>query len=114
MNLPKSSEVKNLEKAVRLAEWQILEIQKAFEECFGKIDHLWLFGSRVDLQKKGGDIDLYIETNKNLDEIVRARSKFYTSLMVRLGEQKIDIVVKFDQTELPIHKVAKEQGVRLV
>ena len=59
--------IKNLEKLVRLKEWQIHEIQKAFVASFEKNDHLWLFGSRADLTKKGGDIDLFIETSKELD-----------------------------------------------
>ena len=106
--------IKNLEKLVRLKEWQIHEIQKAFVASFEKNDHLWLFGSRADLTKKGGDIDLFIETSKELDSITAARSNFHTALMVALGEQKIDIVIKFDQTNLLIHKIAKEQGVLLV
>ncbi len=112
MDLAQST--KNLEKLVRLKEWQIHEIQKAFVASFEKTDHLWLFGSRVNLTKKGGDIDLFIETSKELDSITTARSNFHTALMVALGEQKIDIVIKFDQTNLLIHKIAKEQGVLLV
>ncbi len=47
--------------SVRLEEWEIKEIIQSFKECFKENDHLWLFGSRVGFNKRGGDIDLYVE-----------------------------------------------------
>ena len=40
-------------------------IKDAFRVHFGREDHLWLFGSHTDDTKRGGDIDLYVETNLN-------------------------------------------------
>ena len=48
---------------MRLTKTQIKAIQDSFFTFFMKGDKIWLFGSRVDDSKKGGDIDLYIETN---------------------------------------------------
>ncbi|MBI1954445.1 MAG: nucleotidyltransferase domain-containing protein [Proteobacteria bacterium] len=106
---------KDIAEHIRLSEFTILTLQKAFKETFGENDHLWLFGSRTNLEKKGGDIDLYIETYfKNIEDILTARARFYAKLMMILGEQKIDIVIKYDQTDLPIYRYAKQQGVQLV
>jgi predicted nucleotidyltransferase len=46
---------------MRLNQKQLTSIKTNFNNCFdnGKI---YLFGSRVDDTKKGGDIDLYIST----------------------------------------------------
>jgi predicted nucleotidyltransferase len=48
---------------VRLPDKDLDQIKVLFKSFFNK-DHLWLFGSRVNLSKKGGDIDLYIETSE--------------------------------------------------
>jgi len=37
-------------------------IRTAVAETFGEDANIWLFGSRVDDNKRGGDIDLLIET----------------------------------------------------
>lgn len=102
-------------KNIRLSDAQICTICTSFRDYFLKNDQLWLFGSRIDQKKHGGDIDLYIETNlKNIDAIAQARDQFYTNLMMKLGEQKIDIVIKFDDTDLLVYQLAKKNGVQLV
>jgi predicted nucleotidyltransferase len=47
---------------MRLTSYQETIIKKLTAEIFGSDARLMLFGSRVDDTKKGGDIDLYIET----------------------------------------------------
>lgn len=51
---------------------------------------LYLFGSRVDDTKRGGDIDILIlsEIKLNLSDKLKIKRKFYN----KYGEQKIDIV----------------------
>ena len=54
---------------------------------------LWLFGSRADNSKKGGDIDLGILSEKiNVMEEIEIRQK----ICDKIGEQKIDLVVSKD------------------
>ena len=51
---------------------------------------LYLFGSRVDDNKKGGDIDLLIKSKKlGRAEIRKLRMAFFE----RFGDQKMDILV---------------------
>ena len=51
---------------------------------------VWLFGSRVDDNKKGGDIDIGILSLKvDVMEEIKIRQKIYD----KIGEQKIDIVI---------------------
>ncbi len=101
-------------KGIRLDNSQILVISKAFRAHFLPEDHLWIFGSRVDLNKRGGDIDLYIETSMSAEEASSARIKFLTNLEIELGEQKIDVVMKIRDLDLPIYEVAKNEGVKLL
>jgi len=51
---------------------------------------LYLFGSRIDDQKKGGDIDLLIKSNTFKQADIR---KLRLSFFDVFGEQKIDIIV---------------------
>ena len=44
-------------------------IRDSAVKYFGKNSKIYLFGSRTDDKKKGGDIDIYIETDKTLSEI---------------------------------------------
>ena len=46
---------------------------------------MWLFGSRTDPTKKGGDIDLYIETEIN-EDILRKKLKFLVKLGNEIGD----------------------------
>ena len=78
-------------------------------------DQLWLFGSRVDDTKKGGDIDLYIETQEtDVGDIQNMHHKFLDLLFDRIEEQKVDVVIKRPNLDLPIHQRAQETGVQLV
>ena len=99
---------------IRLEKNDLDSIIKTFKECFEDNDHLWLFGSRVDLNKRGGDIDLYIEVmNFDSEKIHSQRQKFWILLQDRLGEQKIDVVIHNPSQNLLIYQVARKEGVQL-
>jgi len=75
---------------------------------------IWLFGSRADDTKRGGDIDLLIETDTTLPNRVAALCRLEGRLVMKLGDRKIDIILKDARTpEAPIHQAAREQGVLL-
>ncbi|MCX7338098.1 MAG: nucleotidyltransferase domain-containing protein [Alphaproteobacteria bacterium] len=104
-------------KEIRLADWEISAIRTAFSESFPDTDHLWLFGSRIYPEKRGGDIDLYIETTmQDVDDIGKSESKFLFMVEDAIGEQKIDIVIKCVNSDfdLLIYHVARKEGVQLV
>ena len=88
---------------MRLEEWEINEIKKSLREVFGENAKVYLFGSRIDDRKKGGDIDLYVEAD-NID--YEKEKEFWILLQERLGEQKIDII--YNKNKFLIEKVAKK------
>jgi hypothetical protein len=55
---------------MRLTQEQQSAIRTAASEAFGAGATVWLFGSRVDDHKKGGDIDLVIEAECDTRPIV--------------------------------------------
>lgn len=101
---------------MRLTPQQQYAIRTTVAETFGTEASVWLFGSRVDDNKRGGDIDLLIETNlSDVNMIVRAELAFVTKLQMKLGEQKIDVLVNYPTRNYtpPIFNIAKETGIQL-
>jgi predicted nucleotidyltransferase len=101
---------------MRLTAFQIQTICESAEKNFGKDAQVWLFGSRVDDEAKGGDIDLYIESQtQEPTDLITAKLQFLRDLHKKLGEQKIDVVLRrTDNTvDLPVYRIAKQTGVLL-
>jgi predicted nucleotidyltransferase len=101
---------------MRLSERERAVIREAVDQAFGGRARVWLFGSRVDDRRRGGDIDLYIESDLPVDTSLAARMRLALLLEEGLGEQKIDIIVRDPGTEgdpAPIYRVARETGVPL-
>lgn len=74
---------------------------------------VWLFGSRCDDAKSGGDIDLYIESDP-INKPLESRIYLKIALQDALGYQKIDLVYHDRERELqPIHEIAKAEGIML-
>ncbi len=92
-------------------------ICEIFKKHFGSEDHLWLFGSRVYPEKRGGDIDLYIETTEsNPSRAIDKKLAFVNDLWLNIGEQKIDVIIRLLNNDfyLPIYDTAKNEGAQLV
>ena len=102
-------------ESVRLTDSQILEIRLAFQESFLNNDKLWLFGSRSNLQKKGGDIDLYVETDLDITNVLAAKLAFARRLFLAFDDRKIDIVVRYKNAkEQEIYQQAIANGVQII
>lgn len=98
-------------KKVRLTPYELEAIKTTAKEVFGEGVKLWLFGSRVDPTKRGGDIDLYIETQEGYN--VKKLLKFLARLNIRIGERKIDVILEREGCTKEIAIEAKTKGVRL-
>ncbi|QFY90653.1 nucleotidyltransferase domain-containing protein [Magnetovirga frankeli] len=99
---------------MRLTHSQQEAIRSSVNSVIGAESRIWLFGSRVDDHKQGGDIDLLIETDRVLPNRVASLCQLEGKLIMRLGDLKIDILIKDAQTpEAPVHRTAKTQGVPL-
>lgn len=98
---------------MRLDADHIPPLVQAVRESFGDDAEVWLFGSRTDDTKRGGDIDLYIETDREHD-IVSRRSNLLRRLEAIFGDRKIDLAVRpRSRTPHPLHEIARERGIRL-
>jgi len=70
---------------------------------------IFLFGSRVDDNAKGGDIDLLVVSVK-IDFSIKL--KILAQLMIKLGEQKIDLIQVANKNKA-FTQIAVNDGVRL-
>ena len=95
---------------MRLSRYESQVIKKLVEKYIINAE-IYLFGSRVNDNRKGGDIDiLIISENKTPLRILR---KINIELEEKLGEQKIDIV-SFSKHKLsPFAKLALLEGIKL-
>jgi predicted nucleotidyltransferase len=81
------------------------ELQKLSTEA-----RLYLFGSRVDDEKRGGDIDLLIISNNLTKKDIR---KLRIEFFKHFGEQKLDIVLDNSKLEKPFVKYILPKAIRL-
>lgn len=99
---------------MRLTTEQAEVIRQSARELVGEDAVVYLFGSRVDDQVLGGDIDLYIETPLSPEETFAREQQLYATLQRRIGPRKIDLIVRSLQSpKRTIHRSALQQGVRL-
>ena len=100
--------------AMRLTETQRHSIKSAITSVIGEESRVWLFGSRVDDTQRGGDIDLLIETDRVVPSRTTALCQIEGALAVRLGDRKIDVLLKDARTaDAPIFNAARQTGVLL-
>lgn len=93
---------------MRLASRLQKQINKSILSSFGHVD-IFLFGSRVDDAKKGGDIDIAIDTNLSGEQFKRHKIQFIASLVKAGFDLKIDVVSYHTSDALlreEIHKTA--------
>ncbi|MGY6630305.1 MAG: nucleotidyltransferase domain-containing protein [Wenzhouxiangella sp.] len=89
-------------------------IRDTVAELFGENAQVLLFGSRLDDQARGGDIDLLIKLAETDPDADRKQLTLIARLQRRLGDQPIDVLlIQPGETLNGIQSVALETGVRL-
>ncbi len=89
---------------MRLTPTQHQQILQATRLNFGANANVWLFGSRVDDSRRGGDVDLYVETDQasTLLSALRCKIELEESL-----DLHVDLVVKEEGKNKPIYQIKK-------
>lgn len=97
---------------MRLSEEMQESLVEYAKKYFGSNSKLYLFGSRVDDSKKGGDIDLLVETPQPLEP--EQEISFLRAIYKNITPRKIDLLVKTPyRQDKPIFHTAIEEGIRL-
>ncbi len=99
---------------MRLTPDQVHAIKETAATVLGAGARVVLFGSRVDDAKKGGDIDLLFETDHRVSNHVATVGALYVALIRKLGDRKIDILLKDAATPTaPVLTIARQTGIQL-
>jgi len=99
---------------VRLSTKEIEVIRATVSRLFGDRACIRIFGSRAREDEKGGDIDILIETERQLSSRVASACRLASELQMQLGDQKIDVIIIDPETrQQPIHQIALQTGVML-
>ncbi len=97
---------------MRISQEQASKIRQLVQNTVGEGSKVWLFGSRVDDAKRGGDVDLYVEVAKACD--LPRKLSLMSEIQKSMGLRKVDLLIKTDaDPEKPIHATAKSEGVQL-
>lgn len=92
-------------KAVRAA---VLEVAS------GGLLSVRVFGSRLDDEAKGGDLDLLLEFSEPVDQPALLAAKVSARVSRALRGRKVDVLLNAPNLKrLPIHQFAREEGVLL-
>lgn len=106
--------ISDTKPGVRLSAREIEIIRATVSRLFGDHTSIRVFGSRAREDEKGGDIDLLIETERQLPDRVASACRLVSELQMQLGDQKIDVLILDTETqEQPIHQIARQTGVML-
>jgi len=99
---------------MRITDEQKKYIINSFSDIFDNAK-LYLFGSRVDDKKVGGDLDLFIKLEKEIDkDLLFKKIKRFRKSLYHLPFYKIDIItLQADQKLEQIHKSALNNGILL-
>lgn len=99
---------------MRLSEYEQKTIKRTAGQIFGKEAKIYLFGSRVNDNLRGGDIDIYIEVSSGVENLLEKKIRFLVALDKAIGEQKIDVVINNGlRDDKLIYQQAKSNGVQL-
>ena len=96
---------------MRLQRQEIQTILQVARQIYGEKVKVYLFGSRLDDAKRGGDIDLLVR-NEGSQKGVLARIRMIAQLKFLLGDQTIDVIG--DHEESHVAQEALQKGILLV
>jgi predicted nucleotidyltransferase len=94
---------------MRLSPEQASVIRDAIAREFSPDARVWLFGSRVDDRRRGGDVDLYVETDSP-DLLRELQCKIALEDALDLH---VDLIVARPGDARPIAEIARIEGIPL-
>ncbi|RMG32762.1 MAG: nucleotidyltransferase domain-containing protein [Gammaproteobacteria bacterium] len=99
---------------MRLTPEQIEGIRRIVAEQAGSDATVRLFGSRLDDLARGGDVDLLVEVPRPVDDPAPLAARIAGRVSRLMEGRKVDVILHAPNLrELPIHEVARREGIVL-
>ncbi|WP_408597121.1 nucleotidyltransferase domain-containing protein [Limnohabitans sp.] len=99
---------------MRITSQQISAIRASASALAGDAARVWLFGSRVRDDARGGDVDLLLELDDAVAEPAQLSAQLAAHVSRAMDGRKVDVLIKAPNLKLlPIHTIALSEGVRL-
>jgi predicted nucleotidyltransferase len=99
---------------MRLTSSQITAIRTSATQLAGDAARVWLFGSRVRDDARGGDVDLMLELDEAVAEPAQLSARLAAQVSRAMYGRKVDVLIKAPNLKfLPIHTIALAEGIRL-
>lgn len=96
---------------MRLTQQQIQLIRDITNQIVGNACRVYIFGSRLDDNQRGGDIDLLIELNEVIDKPALLAAQLSARLSRAMYGRKVDVLINAPNlVRLPIHDIAFNEG----
>lgn len=90
-------------------------ISSSAKQIFGSETKVVLFGSRANDASRGGDIDLLIIPPEDSvrSDFFNKKFQFIVKVLDRIGDQKMDVLIKYPDDTRGIIQTALIEGVRI-
>lgn len=99
---------------MRLTSAQIAAIRLSATQLAGDAARVWLFGSRLRNDARGGDVDLLLELDEAVAEPAQLSARLAAQVSRAMYGRKVDVLIKAPNLKfLPIHSIALAEGIRL-
>lgn len=99
---------------MRLSPAQITAIRQSAAQLAGDTARVWLFGSRVRDDARGGDVDLLLELDSPVAEPAQLAARLAAQVSRAMYGRKVDVLIKAPNLRhLPIHSIALAEGILL-
>lgn len=99
---------------MRLSTDQITHIRQSVKTLAGESARVWLFGSRVHDDARGGDVDLLLELDQSVSEPAALAAQVATRVSRGMYGRKVDVLLSAPNlAKSPVHSIALAQGIRL-
>ncbi|MCK4840951.1 MAG: nucleotidyltransferase domain-containing protein [Methylococcales bacterium] len=96
---------------MRITETQKQRIHDVVTTCAGDNAEVKLFGSRLDDNAKGGDIDLLVTTLEPINNPAELSAQISAKIMREFNGRKVDVLMAAPNLRfLPIHDIATKNG----
>lgn len=96
---------------MRLTEQQTQSIRRLAREVAGETARVRVFGSRLDDEARGGDVDLLLEVDRPVENPALLSARLAARVSRLMSGRRVDVLLSAPNLlRQPIHEIALREG----